>query len=634
MAQATHNDVIDYGGGRSCPSEDDLFAFAEGRLPEPQSGSVFRHLTQCGKCEEAMLRLSDESSVAMRLKDGEPNCPLLEEPECGRMQHAARGLPARLDSKLDQKIEDANQESTDTTRLSTENVPRHVARAPGEATTAVRPTTGTIGRYQVRSILGEGSYGRVYLAYDPELDRQVALKVPKFGGQVPQSLISAFLREAKVAAKLKHPGIVAVYDAGYDDHAGCFIVMEYVDGQSLKHRIAEGKIPHEEAAKLVAQAAEAVHHAHKQGLVHRDLKPANLLIDTEGNLKVADFGLAILEEQQRELAGEFAGTMAYCSPEQIRGEVHHLDGRTDIYSLGVILYELLTGRRPFGGKHDQMTDEILHRPPKPPRQIDDTVPRELERVCTTCLNKAAQHRYSSALDLTASLRPWTARSRPSIFRRRTMFALGVMTSLLIAATASIIWVNDLRSANLSIKSPNVVAWEPKDLRDDHGYDEQDKCYRFDAYGHALFSVTTVNEDTVDLTMDFSVEDWKGRANIFWGLHRTPDDDRSLRCWSVSVGRIKEGKPLSVDLCEYVIGPGGNVTNSSCLKTIRCDEPFDESASLRVRGGPGVVNDIWLNEQPLLSEPYRFSRPTAARAPYAVGFGGQMGDISISRFAAN
>ena len=396
-----------------CPKEGELSAFADGRLAESESNAIAEHLSRCRPCEDTLARIAVECSlVAMLRLAGAAPIPI--EPECQRMQAAAREIP-RQAGHLGQSPDERSQDSTDSSRLPTDTGGEKSPCGNDRTTVALDALPATIGGYRIQSILGEGTYGRVYLALDPDLDRQVALKVPKFtsqfSGKAGGPLVAALLREARTAAKLKHPGIVTIYEAGPDDQVGCYVAMEYVDGKSLKQVMSAGKIPHEQAAKYIAQAAEAVHYAHKQGLVHRDLKPANLLIDADGNVKVADFGLAIFEEEQRKRAGEFAGTLAYCSPEQIRGEVHHLDGRTDIWSLGVILYELLTGRRPFGGPN--VTDEILHRPAKPPRQIDDSIRRDVERLCLDCLAKDAAARDPSAQDLADRLRVTPIPDSPS-----------------------------------------------------------------------------------------------------------------------------------------------------------------------------------------------------------------------------
>ncbi len=259
-----------------------------------------------------------------------------------------------------------------------------------------------IGRYEVRSLLGTGTFGEVYLAQDPLLGREVAIKVPRLTG-VRGNNVDDFLREARLVANIRHSALVEVFDVGHEQ-GRCFIVMEYIKGQSLRDVLAANRLDISSASQMLAQVAEAVHAAHTVGLIHRDLKPANILIDPAGRPHVTDFGLAMGEDEQRRKAWQVSGTPAYMAPEQVRGESHRMDGRADIWSLGVILYEIITGRRPFGGSTvDDLFDEIIHREPRPPRQIDDRLPAELERICLKCLAKRVRDRYTTCRDLAQDL---------------------------------------------------------------------------------------------------------------------------------------------------------------------------------------------------------------------------------------
>jgi tRNA A-37 threonylcarbamoyl transferase component Bud32 len=291
------------------------------------------------------------------------------------------------------------------------------ASPPGERT-ASSPSR-RLGRYELGELLGTGAFGTVWQAWDTELKREVAVKLPRNGQRVSPQEEERFLREARSAAGLHHPGIVAVHDAGREGQT-LYLVSELVRGVSLEEWRRRGCVSFVESAGLVAQVAEALHHAHRQGVVHRDVKPSNILLVgpsarfsegrlTEMAVKIADFGLALRDagEVTLTLDGQVLGTPAYMSPEQVHNP-HAVDGRSDVYSLGVILYELLTGELPFRGPSQTLLLQVVSEEPRAPSSLNERVPRDLETICLKCLRKEPGQRYATAAALAADLRRWLA----------------------------------------------------------------------------------------------------------------------------------------------------------------------------------------------------------------------------------
>lgn len=263
----------------------------------------------------------------------------------------------------------------------------------------------SIGRYRVDSVLGKGGFGTVYRAWDADLERHVAIKVPRLDrADADGDDAEDFLREAKILASLDHPHIVPVHDVGRTDDGLCYIVWKFVDGEDLRQRMRREPLAHEDSVRIIGEVAAALHYAHRKGLVHRDIKPANILLDDAMQPVLIDFGLALRDQDPAADEGTIVGTPAYMSPEQIRAEGHLVDGRSDVFSLGVLLYELLTGRKPFTGKSAlEVMDQVLRQDVRSLRQLNDAIPRELERVCLRALAKRARERYRTAAEFAEEL---------------------------------------------------------------------------------------------------------------------------------------------------------------------------------------------------------------------------------------
>lgn len=262
-----------------------------------------------------------------------------------------------------------------------------------------------LGRYEILEEIGKGSMGVVYKAHDPNLDLVVALKVLREDRLADEAVARRFLAEAKALGRLDHPGTVRVFNV--DREGGTvYIAMEFVEGQSLGARMKQERFSAPDVAELGTAVAEALGDAHRRGIVHRDVKPGNILLRADGRVKITDFGIAHIDDiaqEDKTRAGEILGTPGYMSPEQVRGEA--VDGRSDLFSLGIILYELATGIKPFAGENlAAVFYAITQKAPERPDRVNPEIPKGLGEVILKCLAKEPGERYPSAQELADALR--------------------------------------------------------------------------------------------------------------------------------------------------------------------------------------------------------------------------------------
>jgi tetratricopeptide (TPR) repeat protein len=371
-----------------CPDIHVLATLLGGRLDYPESERLARHLEACPSCARVAERLEVDDPLAALFRTPAPGGTESDAPRIERLIRSMCRLG--VTAPLAGDVAAVADTLWDTDR----------ALAPADQPGLI----GKVGRYRVISRLGAGGMGVVYLARQERPDRAVALKVLRAAPGADDIRVSRFRSEADAAARLTHPNVVQVYEAGEDGVA--FIAMELVEGESLAERLARAALAPRDAAGLLGQLSRAVHFAHTNGVIHRDLKPSNILLDRNGTPKVSDFGLARLLgdlDGDRTETGALLGTPGYMAPEQAGGG-KAVGPAADVYGLGAILYECLTGRPPFKAASVLDTlEQVRTREPIPPSRLQPGVPRDLQTICLKCLEKEPARRYASAGELADDL---------------------------------------------------------------------------------------------------------------------------------------------------------------------------------------------------------------------------------------
>lgn len=324
------------------------------------------------------------------------------------------------------------------------------------------------GRYQIVKELGRGSMGMVYLARDPNIDRLVAVKVLRQDRMGSDIFVKRFLKEAKVIGRLSHPHIVTIHDIG-EEKEDVYIAMEYVEGTPLSNIIKEKRLDAQEVVEFGVQIAETLDYAHRKGVVHRDIKPSNIIVQPGGLTKITDFGVARVDDSSatlQTLNGEILGTPAYMSPEQVLGKP--VDGRSDLFSLGVVLYELSTGMRPFGGEGKTLAtvfNEIIQITPPDPNIASEQVPRELSALIMKSLQKEPAKRFQSGRELAEALKAYigggkkeevvaTAQVQP-VRNKRTGYVIPLAGAALISIIACGIFFFSEQKVTSPVKATSV-----------------------------------------------------------------------------------------------------------------------------------------------------------------------------------
>ncbi len=384
---------------------------------------VEQETSECPNCQKILRVKSELFGRTLRCPHCDKRFKLSSIRAASKEQTTAERLEeARKDTSIEQSTFDSGTSSPNTTPVRSQC-----------KTDNINSSQKKLGRFELRSVLGSGGFGRVYLAYDPVMDREIALKVPIFDQQ-DKARIQRFFSEAKAAGKLRHPNIVPTFDCGEID-GQYFIASAYIQGSTLSDKIKQSPITNRQAILWVRDLADALHYAHTQGIIHRDVKPHNVIIDLSDAPHIMDFGLAKRTSDDSAVTtdGALLGTPAYMSPEQARGDTKNIGPASDQYSLGVVMFELLTGTRPFEGSPHTVVAKVASSTPPRPQSLKPSIPRELDFICHKAMSPKISQRYTDCKAFANDLELWL-RSKP-LASTRTRYSIAYPIAIAFATLA-------------------------------------------------------------------------------------------------------------------------------------------------------------------------------------------------------
>lgn len=529
-----------------------------------------------------------------------------------------------------------------------------------------------IGRYQLKLRLGVGGFGEVWQAHDPVLDREVALKTLRQDKPHQPEFNKNLVQEGQKLAKLSHPAIVRVLDAGEDD-GRAFLVSELKLGGTLHDKLrGTPRIPPVTAVEWVIQIATAVQFAHERGFVHRDLKPGNILFDTENQLYVCDFGISASELEQLAEEPAMVGTLGYMSPEQAMGNARLAGPTSDVYSIGAILYTLLVGRLPFVARSPiEYREQILNRQPRSLRSLNSQIPQQLEDICLQCLSKEPGERPASAQALAEQLQAWLQSDAPKSLAAsragtRNRVVVGLVAALLLVGVT--VWLAISRFSPEGVASaveadqslsnraasalpavaterpawthPEVICWSPhNELSEQHGFVPARKQYLFETSGVSLFQCGESDGSALRMQAEFHIhgEEGLGTGGFFWSLNPSDGRNGMPSCWAIQVGRASTQSEYGVAIRKYDVGPGTGravVTRNRFVSNVPLRVAKLSSFHLEIEVSATRIDRIALNgqeliEEPLVLEEYDWNLFDAG----GFGFTGKNGAIAVSDFVA-